>query len=68
MPLIRRWRGRRVTKTRRRDGFVWVRLAALPTDDFPAEWVRLTPEAYRTERTCPYQPAIVHVVVSGDGR
>ena len=68
MPLVRRFRGRRVTKTRRRDGFVLVRLAAVPKNELPAEWIRLTPEEYRAQRTCVYQPAVVHVVVDGGDR
>lgn len=68
MPLIRRWRGRRVTKTRRRVGWVWVRLAAVPEDDLPAEWIRLPPEAYGLERTCVYQPTVVPVVLPGGHR
>ena len=65
MPLVRRWRGRRVAKTRRRDPWIWVRLAAVPQEDILAEWVRLTPEAYCAERTCVYQPAVVDIVHSG---
>lgn len=65
MPLVRRWRGRRVTKTRRRNGWVWVRLAAVPKDDLLAQWVRLTPAEYRADRTCVYQPTVVHVIYPG---
>ncbi len=68
MPLVRRWRGRRITKTRRRDGFIWIRLAAVPKDDLFAEWVRLTPAEYRADRTCDYQPTVVHGRVQGGGQ
>lgn len=68
MSLVRRWRGRRVTKTRRRNGFVWVRLAAVPKDDLPAQWIRLTPDAYRAGRTCSYQPTVVYGTLSGGRR
>ena len=68
MPLVRRFGGRRVTKTRCRNGWIWVRLAAVPKDDLPAQWIRLTPEAYRAQRICVYQPAVVHIVVSGGRR
>ena len=63
MPLVRRFRGRRVTKTRRRDGWVWVRLAAVPKDDLLPEWIRVTTAEYRAGRTCTYQPAVLHVRV-----
>ena len=65
MPLVRRWRGRRVTKTRRRRGWIEVRLAAVPKDDLPAAWVRMTPEEYRAGRTCTYQPTVVYGTLSG---
>ena len=61
MPLIRRFCGRRVTKTRLRDGWVWVRLAAVPKDDLLPEWIRVTPAQDRAGRTCTYQPVVVHV-------
>ena len=51
MPLVRRFRGQRVTK-----------------DDLFAEWIRLSPEAYRAQRTRGYPPAVVHVAISGGHR
>ncbi len=68
MPFVRHYRGRRVTPKQRRDGWVGVRLAAVPQDDLSFQWVRLTPEAYRAKRTCVYQPAVVHVVLPGGRR
>lgn len=65
MPLVIRWRGRRVTKTRRRNGSVLVRLAAVPSDNLLAQWVRLTPAEYQADRTCVYQPTVVHVIYPG---
>lgn len=68
MPLVVRWRGRRVTKTRRRHSWILVRLAAVPKDALLAQWVRLTPEEYRAERTCVYQPTVVHGILPGGRR
>lgn len=68
MSLVRRWRGRRVTKTRRRDGWIWVRLAAVPKDDLLAQWARLTSAEYRADRTCVYQPVVVNGILSGGRR
>lgn len=63
MPLVRRFRGRRVTKTRCRDGWVWIRLAAAAQDDLLAQWIRVSPAEYRAGRTYTYQPVVVHVQV-----
>lgn len=60
MPLVVRFYGRRVTKTRRRQGWIWVRLAAVPKDDLLPQWIRLTPAQYRAGRTSAFQPPIVY--------
>lgn len=65
MPLVRRWRGRRVMKTRLRNGRVEVRFAAVPKDDLLPTRVRMTVEEYRAGRTCVYQPTVVYGRVSG---
>ena len=65
MPLEKRWRGRRVTRTRRRGPWIMVRLTAEPEYRQPAEWIRMTPAAYEAERTCVYQPATVLQAVGG---
>lgn len=66
MPLIVRWRGRRVMRTRRRNGAVLVRLAADPQDGSDAAWVQLTPEEYAAGRTSHYQPTVVTGKLSED--
>jgi hypothetical protein len=58
MPLVKRWHGRRITKTRRRGPWIMVRLAADPQNSLSVEWLRLAPAAYMAERTCIYQPPI----------
>lgn len=61
MPLIRHFLGRRVMKTRRRAGWVWVRLAAMAPDQLLPEWIRLSPAEYRAGRACNYQPAVAPI-------
>jgi hypothetical protein len=59
MPLDKRWRGRRITKTGRRGPWIMVRLATDPHNSLSAKWVRLAPAAYMADRTCVYQPPTV---------
>jgi hypothetical protein len=56
MPLEKRWRGRRVSRTKRRGQWILVRLAAEPHNNLSAEWIRLTQQAYMSERRCIYRP------------
>jgi hypothetical protein len=65
MPLVRRLNGRRVTKTRRRGNWIWVRLAAVPTENLRAEWIAVSPADYRAARTTEYVPTVVHVRIGG---
>lgn len=68
MPIVHQFRGRRIEKTRRRNGWIGVRLAAVPQDDLPARCVRLTPEAYRFERARLDQSIVIQVVHPGGRR
>lgn len=65
MPLVRRWRGRRVTKARRRGRWIWVRLAAVPKDNLLPLWIRLSEADYCSGRTCEYQPPVVYGTLRG---